>query len=597
MIAVILAAGCGQRMRPLTQSIHKTLLPVGTETVLARIILNLLELEIREIAMVTGYRADDVRAHLEARFPELPIRYIHNPEYLKTNNLVSLHLAMESIEIDSDMILIESDLVFETNVLRRLVTSPHPNVAMVDRYAPGMDGTVVTLDGGVITGVIPPHLQGVNFSFQNKFKTLNLYKFSGAFCRDTFRNLLAFYATTNASKCYYELVLGVIIYLHSAQIHAELVEGETWAEIDDPNDLEIARYAFVPSIRSEVLERSHGGYWNYNVLDFCYLRNFFFPSPSVLSELKNSFETVIGQYGSSQSVLDTKMSYFQLCRPERIIALNGLSQIYPWLAEWYRGRRALVPSPTFGEYGRAFPNALSYPDGEAGFNPKEIERNLAAAEVVCFVNPNNPTGSLLPTSWIYRLASSHPKKTFIVDESFLDFSLESSLIEKMEQVPLSNLVVLKSLSKSLGVPGLRLGWIYSADPSFIRQVHAVLPVWNLNAVAENFLEIILKHRSDIETSFQLTRDARNLLKTQLSQLCFVEKTYESHANFLLVRFRCSPERLEANLQELVSERAIYLKGCQAKFGGRTALARVAVRRAADNQHLINSLQHVFRARE
>jgi histidinol-phosphate/aromatic aminotransferase/cobyric acid decarboxylase-like protein/choline kinase len=597
MIAVILAAGSGQRMRPLTQSTHKTLLPVGTETVLARIILSLLELEIQEIAVVTGYRANDVRTHLETRFPDLPIHYIHNADYLKTNNLVSLHLALESIKIDSDLILIESDLVFDISVLRRLVSSPHPNVALVDRYAPGMDGTVVTIDGTVITGVIPPHLQGANFTFQDKFKTLNLYKFSRAFCAETFRNLLAFYATTHASQCYYELVLGIVIYLHSAQIHAEIVEGKTWAEIDDPNDLEIARYTFVPSCRAEVLDRSYGGYWNYRILDFRYLRNVFFPSPSVISELKNSFETVIGHYGSAQEILDTKMSYFQLCRPERIIALNGLSQIYPWLAEWYRGRCSLVPSPTYGEYARAFPNALSYADGEDGFNLDEIEGKLAEAELICFVNPNNPTGSLLPSSWIYQLASRYPSKTFLVDESFLDFSLESSLVEKLEESPLENLVVLKSLSKSLGVPGLRLGWIYCTNPSFLKKVHSVLPVWNLNAVAENFLEIILKHRSEIEASFQLIRDERDALRTQLAGLSFVEKTYESHANFLLARFRCPPERLDTRLRLLLSERAIYLKGCQEKFGGGAALARLAVRRAEENQHLISGLRHVFQNHE
>jgi len=593
MKAIILAAGCGNRMRPLTDSVHKTLLPVGEETVLARIILSLLELEITSIAVVTGYRADDVRAHLDARFPGQAIHYVHNPDYLTTNNLVSLHLAMEAVEIDSDLILIESDLVFDTGVLRRLISSPHPNVALVDRYAPGMDGTVVTLDGPVITGVIPPHLQGANFSFQDKFKTLNIYKFSRVFCADTFRHLLGFYATTHANKCYYELVLGIIIYLHSAQIHAEIIEGETWSEIDDPNDLEVARYAFVPSSRTEVLDRSYGGFWNYDVLDFCYLRNAFFPSPSVLSELKNSFEIVIGQYGSSQPILNTKMSYFQLCRPERIVALNGLSQIYPWLAEWYRDRRALVPAPTFGEYARAFPGALSYADGEKGFDPKEIETRVNEAEVICFVNPNNPTGSLLRSSWIHDLASRHSGKTFIVDESFLDYSTEPSLIGKMEEAPLTNLVIMKSLSKSLGVPGLRLGWVYSADPDFIARVQTALPVWNLNSVAENFLEIILKHRLEISASYQLNREVRDILAAQLSRLDFVEKVHESHANFLLVRFRCTSDDLETKLQTLVSERGIYLKSCQAKFGGHAALARIAVRRAEENKSLIAGLQHVF----
>jgi histidinol-phosphate/aromatic aminotransferase/cobyric acid decarboxylase-like protein/choline kinase len=597
MKAIILAAGSGNRMRPLTDTMHKTLLRVGEETVLARIVLNLREVGIEAITVVTGYRAEDIKTHLSDRFPTLAIHYVHNPDYSITNNLVSLRLAMESIEIDSDVVLIESDLVFDATILQRLLSSHHANVALVDRYAPGMDGTVVTLDGPVITGVIPPHLQGRDFSFQDKFKTLNIYRFSRDFCLDTFRGLLNFYASTQTNKCYYELVLGVIIYLHSAPIHAEIVEGETWSEIDDPNDLEIARYAFVPPTRSRTLARSHGGFWNYKILDFCYLRNPFFPSPSIVSELKNSFGTVIGQYGSSQPILDRKMSYFEMCRPERIVALNGLSQIYPWLAHWFQGRQALVPTPTFGEYDRAFPGAQTYADGEKGFDLGQIESRIADVDVVCFVNPNNPTGSLLKSGWIYDLAACHRKKTFIVDESFIDFSSETSILRQLEQSDLPNVIVLKSLSKALGVPGLRLGWAYSSNEEFLERLRGVLPVWNLNSIAENFLEIILKHRLEIVASFERTRSERHALAGQLDQLPFVECVYNSHANFLLVRFRSTPERLEEKIEELVRGHGIYVKSCQAKFEGDRALARIAVNLPEENEQLIKGLRCVFGVHE
>jgi histidinol-phosphate/aromatic aminotransferase/cobyric acid decarboxylase-like protein/choline kinase len=594
MRAIILAAGFGLRMRPLTDTTHKALLKIGDETVLARIILNLLEVGVTRITLVTGYRSEDLRGHLGQRFPGQAFDYVHNADFRTTNNLASLHLALEASPIDSDLILIESDLVFNVNVMRRLLASPHANVALVDRHAPGMDGTVVTLDNAVITGIIPPHLQDCHFSFADKFKTLNIYKFSSEFSARIFRDSLAFYVRTLGHKSYYELILGVIIYLHAAEIHAEVIDGERWCEIDDPNDLDIARYTFDPSCRTGMLQRAQGGFWNYGVLDFCYLRNAFFPTPAVLSELENAFRSVIGHYGSAQPVLDTKMAYYQLCAPEPIVVLNGLSQIYPWLTARFRGRRALVPAPTFGEYARAFPNADAYADGEFGFDLGDLENKTKDAEVVCFINPNNPTGSLLQSDWIFELATRYTEKTFIIDESFLDFSGETSLLVRLVREPRRNIVVLKSLSKSLGVPGLRLGWAYSDDADFICALRESLPIWNLNSVAETFLEIILKHRNEITASFALTIRERDSLRDRLSKLPFIESVQDSAANFLLVRFGCTASLLDEQLRFLLEKQNIFLKSCTAKFGGHRALARLAVGTPEENRRLIEGLRKAFR---
>jgi histidinol-phosphate/aromatic aminotransferase/cobyric acid decarboxylase-like protein len=287
------------------------------------------------------------------------------------------------------------------------------------------------------------------------------------------------------------------------------------------------------------------------------------------------------------------MAYYQLCAPERIVALNGLSQIYPWLASRFQRRRALVPSPTFGEYARAFPGAATYADGERGFDLGELESKTKDAEVVCLVNPNNPTGSLMPSAWIYDLATRHGNTTFIVDESFLDFSTEPSLLARLAGEPRPNIVVLKSLSKSLGVPGIRLGWAYSDDADFVRALRESLPIWNLNSMAETFLEIILKHRNEIAASFTLNVRERDSLRDRLAKLPFVESIPDSAANFLLVRFGCTAKRLDENLRSLLEEQNIFLKSCTAKFGGNLALARVAVGAPEENARLLDGLRDVF----
>ncbi|MSR84040.1 MAG: aminotransferase class I/II-fold pyridoxal phosphate-dependent enzyme [Candidatus Latescibacteria bacterium] len=484
MKAVIPAAGYGNRMRPLTDTRHKTLLEVGGRTIIGRIIDGLLETGVARILVVTGYRAEELARHLETHHPEVAFQFVRNLRYRETNNIFSLALAFEHLELDEDLLLIESDLVCEASVFARIVASPYPDVALVDRYHTGMDGTVVTLADGIVTSVIPPHLQAGDFSFADKFKTLNIYKFSQEFCRSSFRHLLTYYAQTIDDNCYYELILGILIYLQKAVIHAEMIGDEQWAEIDDPNDLRVAEFLFSPLNRRRLLEESMGEYWSFedDFTDFCFLPNMYFPTPSMLAELRNNLIRLVQNYGSNQEILNWKLALFLLCSPERVQVLNGLSQIYPLLASHYAGQRILLPSPTFGEYRRSFSAHTVYHD-RPGIDLDELAARAADAEVVVIVNPNNPTGTTLPAEWILHLARTLPDTAFLVDESFISFSTEPSLVPSLERDPLPNVVVLTSLSKTLGVPGVRLGYVYSCDERLNTEITSALPIWNLNSLA------------------------------------------------------------------------------------------------------------------
>lgn len=588
MNAIILAAGYGRRMRPLTDHAHKTLIEVGGETVLARIVSAVLAQGVTAITIVTGYRAEDLRAHMATRFHGQDFHWVHNAAYATTNNIVSLHLAMDALPAGTDVLIIESDLLFDPAILARLLVNPQPNVALVDRHRPGLDGTVVTVEHGVVTGIIPPHLQGARFDFSDKFKTLNIYKFSAEFCDRSFRSLLEFYVRAVSDNCYYELILGIIIYMQSARIHAEIVGDEPWEEIDDPNDLAVARFVFEPAGRRARLDAAHGGLWNYPVVDFHYLANVHFPSAAVRSELRNSLDQAIVNYGSSQAILDTKLSYFIGCPAERVVLLNGLAQIYPFLRDRFSGRRALLPAPTFGEYNRAFPGADTYTDAP-GVNFADVEARAAACDVVVFVNPNNPTGTWIETGSILAYARAHPSKTVIVDESFVDFSRHTSIQSQLETDAPSNIVVLKSLGKCLGVPGLRLGYIYTADAAFLSAVRESLPVWNTHSLAEVFLEIILKHRGEIERSFERTRVDRDALAAALKSHPAVARCLPSEGNFILARLAVPADRLAALLDALLDRHGLYLKDVSAKLSEPGAWVRVAVRSSEDNARLLAAL--------
>jgi len=589
MKAIILTAGYGNRMRPLTDRTHKTLLKAGGETILSRIIDGLLTNSIRAIVMVTGFAADTIREYLQHQYPDVAFTYVHNERYRETNNIYSLALAFDSVDVTGGAIVIESDLIYHPEIIARLLTDPHSNVALVDRFRSGMDGTVVTVENDIITSVIPPHLQGENFDFSDKYKTLNIYKFSPEFCQTSFKKLLSYYAHVIDDNCYYELILGILIYMQREIVYAGIVQNNAWAEVDDPNDLAVAEFVFNKD-RLKILEHGFGGFWNYDLLDFCFIRNMYFPDSSIISEMKNNLARLIHNYGSRQEVLNTKMSWFLLCRPERVIALNGASQIYPLLEDVFRDLKVLLPSPSFGEYQRIFRRNELYYD-EVGIRTEEIHRKMEECDCVVFVNPNNPTGSVIPTDWIFRTAEEHPAKIFIIDESFIEFSGEQSMLHLLEKKPLPNVIVIKSLSKSLGFPGIRLGYMYSCDEEFIKYVLARIPIWNMNSLAEFAMEIILKHRITLAKSIAMTVRDRDSFARDLSEVSIVAEVFPSAANFVLFRLK---DRVESHavVETMLSEHSIYLKDVSDKFSGGGSYLRLAVRLPHENK-MVTDLLHEF----
>ncbi|WP_013325566.1 aminotransferase class I/II-fold pyridoxal phosphate-dependent enzyme [Gloeothece verrucosa] len=590
---IILAAGYGRRMRPLTYHTHKTLLKIADKTVIQRIINSLLEFKITDINIVTGYQDAELKLYLKQTYPHLDFNYIYNPKYAETNNIYSLALAFENLKIDRDIILIEADLIFDSSILKHLLQSPHSNVALVDYYRLGMDGTVVTISTEkIITNVIPPHLQGSDFDFRDKYKTLNVYKFSQEFCANNFSKLLVFYAKTLDNNCYYEIILGLIIYLGKVEVYAELIQGK-WAEIDDPNDLRIAEFVFNESIQQQILDASFGGFWNYDILDFCFLRNMYFPSNSLISEIKNNLTVLLQSYSSTQKMIDEKLSSYLYCESDYVITLNGASQIYPILEEYLKESKVLLPCPTFGEYPRIFKNCLTYSD-QVGIDTNEILDKINDCNSVVIVNPNNPTGSVISTEFIYNLALTNPSKLIIVDESFINFSEEKSILELLKINPLNNVILLVSLSKILGIPGVRLGYIYCCNFELNNYIRHRISIWNLNSIAEFFLEIILKHRDMIQESYQKTKRDRHDFAEQLIRLPLVNQVYPSGANFLLVELDCETTFMAYLKEQLLKKYRIYIKDVSNRFTTSYSYLRLAVRNEEDNHKFSDSYLTVIK---
>ncbi len=578
-------------MRPLSDTCHKALLPVGGTTILGRIMDALSQVGIRRVTVVTGYRSHDVERFLRSGYPDIDLRLVHSPRFAETNNVVSLSLALEEMAFDADVVLIECDLLFDPTLLVRLIDNPGRNVALVDHYRTGMDGTVVAVRDGLVAEVYPTEVQGSGFSYNDKFKTLNIYRFDREFTRTTLRPLLRTYANVIDSSCFYELVLGMLTNIPAHRISAEVVAGERWVEVDDPNDLAVACFRFEPERRGAVLDRTLGGHWNFDVLDFSFMRNAYFPTGAMLAAMRHALPELVADYGSAQPVLNEKLGYFLHCDPGRLQVLHGASQAFPILPRILGRPIVALPAPTFGEYLRAFPDAVQYADAP-GVDWTGLDALSGDGRLLVIVNPNTPTGTTLSSKDIHTLAQSRPATLVWVDESFLAFSGEPSLVDLLEQEPLDNVVVLTSLSKCLGTPGLRLGYVYCCNERLIEAVGEQLPVWNLSAPAEYLLELLIKFTPAYVASLERTTRDRDAFRRRL-ELPLVREVHPSGGNFLLARLRGADPGLAARLRSwLLATERIEVKDVTQRFPDRAPSLRLAVRNPADNAQLVAALERV-----
>jgi len=590
MKALILAAGFGNRMRPLSDNVHKTLLEISGRTIIERIISSLVENHVSQVVVVTGYRADELKNYLLQEFPSVDFEFINNSKYRETNNIFSMALAFEAIELDDDILLIESDLIYEPAVIERAIHSKHENVALVSPYRTGLDGTVVEVKQQRITSVYPPHLQDAEFNLFDKYKTLNIYKFSKEFCSNEFKKLLVYYARTIDDNCYYELILGILIYMARETIYCEIIDKSLWAEVDDPNDMRGAEFQFNKGARLKLLQDGFGGYWNYDLVDFCFIRNMYFPTRSMLSEVRNNLPTLLQNYGSREEILNEKLSYVMECQKDRLIALNGASQVYPILAGLFENKRILLPSVTFGEYPRWFSANSTYQDLD-GISRSDISRKLQQCDMAVFVNPNQPAGTIIDTQWILTLADEYTQTIFLVDESFIEFSDQPSLIPLLEITPRSNILVLKSMSKSHGVPGARLGFVYTSNHELYDSIMSDIPIWNMNSIAEFYLEIILKNKTSLVNSFSQTKKDREDFADQLREVKLFNHIYPSDGNYLLARSLQKSHHKIGLVEYLLSEFNTYIKEVSDKIDdSKHQYFRLSVRFPSENRRLIEALK-------
>ena len=233
--ALLLAAGTGSRLRPLTLDAPKCLTEVGGEPILGRLVDNLRLQGIKRLVVVTGYLEDCIRDFLEVIAADLQVDYVFNPVFSTTNNIYSLWLAREVIE--EPFVLIESDLVFEESMLGSMLI---PDRIAVSNILPWMNGTVVELNSQ--QGVKAFHVSH-DVNDELRYKTVNIYSFSSQSWQKVIKQLDHHIADKRVNE-YYETVFADMVADGSLELESVFFDENKWYEIDCLKDLHQAELMF-----------------------------------------------------------------------------------------------------------------------------------------------------------------------------------------------------------------------------------------------------------------------------------------------------------------------------------------------------------------
>lgn len=602
MQAIILAAGMGRRLGEFTANNTKCMLEVNGVRLIDRMLGQLLALDLSRIIIVVGYEGQNLIDYITSRYHNDKIVFIENPVYYKTNNIYSLWLAKNQMA-EEDTLLLESDLIFEDKLLQTAIDSPYRDCALVSKYETWMDGTMVRIDDeNNIVNFIPK--KAFKYSdTQFYYKTVNVYKFSKDFINNHYLPFLEAYIRVLGENEYYEQVLRVITLIDNAGIKALPISGINWYEIDDVQDLRIAETIFAtPEEKLKKLQHSFGGYWRYpGLLDFCYLVNPYFPRKRMIEEMKANFEPLLRDYPSGMGINSLLAGKYFGIKQEYVVVGNGAAELIKSLMEHHEGKLGVI-YPTFEEY----PNRHDK-ESLVIFKPGNEDFTYGADDLIEFfsgkdikslliVNPDNPSGNFIPKNELLRLAGWAQEEgiRLIIDESFVDFAengFDQTLLKNEILREYPNLCVMKSISKSYGVPGLRLGILTSADVDLISRIKKDVAIWNINSFAEFYMQIYGKYEKDYARSCDKFREERAIFEKELREIPFL-RVIPSQANYFLCEVTERYTSHELTLK-LITDNNILIKDCSSKkgFPDDKQFIRIAIRDRIDNSKLVSSLKY------
>ncbi|MEA5013895.1 MAG: phosphocholine cytidylyltransferase family protein [Candidatus Limiplasma sp.] len=244
MQAIILAAGFGKRLRPLTDAMPKALVPVKGVPLLLHA-LDCLDRTraVTQVILVVGHRMEDIKSAVGTRYGGMDIAYVENPLYESTNNVYSLALARPLVK--GACLLLECDIYYTDDLIQALLAGQGECNILVSPFdGATMNGSVVFAgEDGRCKSLVIKRDQEEGFDYTAALKTVNAYFFQKEFILEVLMPNLETYVKTQGVNSYYELVIGALIYYGNNDIRALSIPASRWYEVDDQQDLALAEKA------------------------------------------------------------------------------------------------------------------------------------------------------------------------------------------------------------------------------------------------------------------------------------------------------------------------------------------------------------------
>ncbi|MFW6173940.1 MAG: pyridoxal phosphate-dependent aminotransferase, partial [Elusimicrobiota bacterium] len=350
------------------------------------------------------------------------------------------------------------------------------------------------------------------------------------------------------------------------------------------------------------LEGLYGGYWRYDLIDFCFLFNLYFPPKDLYSKLAHEIPFLLNNYPSAQHKIRSLLSTWYTDEgftKENILVGNGASEFIRIFNRQFI-KKITIPVPSFNEYEDLDASQINYLDLNEKDNfildaDRFIESaNKSNSNFAVVINPNNPTSTVTKREDIIKILENLKHlEGIIVDESFIDFTGERenySLQSYTSQF--SNLVVLRSLSKEFGVPGLRLGYIVSSNEQIKKKIKRYLPIWNINSIAERFIELFPRYQREYNQSIkQIIEDNENF-RRDLASIRNI-KVIDGKANYLFCKILNEKVNSTQLRSILFSKYSILIKDCSNKTSLNDRHIRISVRKPPENKMLVDALKKVL----
>lgn len=344
------------------------------------------------------------------------------------------------------------------------------------------------------------------------------------------------------------------------------------------------------------------GYPIDQALDFSANINPFGPPENLEPIIKESLNEIALYPDPNYWKLRSAIANFHGLEKENIAVANGAVELIFWAARFFSNPRALIFAPSFQEYAQAVQSGYGDLQYECAKEESNFQHSFdnelpdLKTNLVFLANPNNPTGQLYPAktlmNWIKCHIPENGNHLVVCDESFMPFiqnNTEYSLISHALED--SKILILRSLTKILSIPGLRLGYAIGSK-KIIEKFNSLMPTWRVNIFAQKIGEKINDYKEFMTDSSGMLELLKNNLVKGLQVNPFL-KTFRSSTNFLLLKI-LNPKFTSTELTKSLLKKGILIRSCNDFFGmEQERYIRIAVRKENENARLLSNLKEFF----